>query len=196
MIGWLEGQIKKIKPMEMLLNVGGVGYFLSIPFSTFSEIKDQDACSLYVYTHVREDQIRLFGFKTEKEKKFFETLIKVNGVGPSMALSILSAVSFDVFVNCVKTGDAKSLTSIPGIGKTKAEKLIFELKRKIKSLDTTTDVDLDINNDGSDAIDALVSLGFDEKKVSSVVNDLIREGDHFTVEDIIKKSLKILSSFK
>lgn len=191
MIGWLKGRIESIKPTELILDVNGVGYLLTIPFTTYSQIKDLENTSLYVTTYVREDQLKLFGFHTVSEKKFFEILIRISGVGPSMAVSILSGMSVAELVSFVKEGNIQALTTIPGIGKTKAEKLIFELKRKLKSFENAENGNEKVlSNDADEAVEALITLGFDGKKISSMVNEIIKKEGSLPVEEIIKKVLK------
>ena len=192
MIAKITGKIDELKPTGIIIDVNGVGYCLSIPFSTYQKIKDESQCSLKVHTYVREDMLKLYGFYSEKELRFFEILIKISGIGPSMALSILSGISVDELTECVSLNDISRLVAIPGIGKTKAEKLIFELKRKLKSI-----INLNVNSDGNttvkDAVEALVTLGYDEKKAALCVSSILKESKDIKIEDLIKKSLLILS---
>ena len=191
MIGKLTGSIDSIKPSEVIIDVSGVGYCVSISFSTFNAIVGENKTSLFIHTHVREDQIRLFGFQTEDEKKMFETLIQISGIGPSIALSVLSGIDPTELYNAVQCGTVSTLTGIPGIGKSKAEKLIFELKRKLKKPLSASDIG--VSPIRSDAIEALVSLGFDEDRSSKCIEDIMKEDKEAPIEIVVKKALKALS---
>lgn len=192
MIAKIKGKIDEIKPTGIIIDVNGLGYYLSIPFSTYQKIKNDSHCELKVHTYVREDMLKLYGFYTEKEIQFFEILIKISGIGPSMALSILSGISVDELTDCVSSNDISRLVAIPGIGKTKAEKLIFELKRKLKSI-----INLNVNSKGNtivkDAVEALITLGYDEHKSTICINSILNSNSDIKIEDLIKKSLVILA---
>ncbi|HNX59281.1 MAG TPA: Holliday junction branch migration protein RuvA [Spirochaetota bacterium] len=192
MIGKLTGTIISAKPSEVIIDVNGVGYRVSIPLSTFSSIAGKKQVSLDIHTHVREDQIRLFGFHRLEDRELFETLIQISGIGPSIALSLLSGMSSEELIESVRSGKTAALERIPGIGKSKAEKLIFELARKLKTKPV-------INSDSprseyDDAIEALMSLGFDEKRSAAAVKTATGGNDGIPLEEVIKKSLEMLSS--
>lgn len=191
MIGRLRGTIIQSKPSELVIDVNGVGYIVSIPLTAFSANAGKENVDLYIYTHVREDQIRLFGFNTLSEKELFISLIHVSGIGPSIALSLLSGIDQETLLAAIRSGDTEPLTRVPGIGKAKAEKLIFECKRKFKggSFETGTP-----NTLARDAIEALLSLGYDEKNASTVVTALTRENPEYSLELIIKAALAKISS--
>ena len=193
MIAKLTGKIDELKPTELILDVNGVGYHLSIPISTYEKIQNQNEIQLYVHTLHKEDQFKLFGFFTEHEKKLFSILINISGVGPSIGLSILSGITIDGLIESVKNENMALLTKIPGIGKSKAEKLIFELKRKSKKLESFTKISEGKPSIRNDAVDALVSLGFDESKSHKAIEDSIKENPNYTLEQIIKESLRYLS---
>jgi holliday junction DNA helicase RuvA len=192
MIGRLRGRLLRIKPNEVTIDIHGIGFLVSVPFSTYSSIAHLEEADLFIHTHVREDQIRLFGFSSEQEKDLFEILIQISGIGPSIALSILSGIDPERLYDAVFSGNSASLVKIPGIGKSKAEKLIFELKRifdrhgiseRRSPLGTTT----------NDAIDALISLGFSESVASQTVDKAYRENPDASLESLVKKALGILS---
>jgi Holliday junction DNA helicase RuvA len=194
MIAKLNGRIDELKPTEVILDVNGVGYHLKIPFSTYEGILDQDEVSLHVYTYHKEDQLKLFGFLSEKEKSIFAILINISGVGPVMALSILSGININQLVDSVRRDDPSILIRIPGVGKNKAEKLIFELKRKMKRLeDFVIDTPQKSVSLYNDALEALISLGFDEKKSSQIIDSIINENTGISIEDIVKNALRRLS---
>lgn len=194
MIAKLKGKIDELKPTELILDVNGVGYKLSIPFSTYEKIQGVEEISLFVYTLHKEDQFRLFGFNSEQEKHIFSTLLNISGIGPSMALSILSGISIDMLIEAVSTENISLLVKVPGIGKTKAEKLVFELKRKLKNIENLSDKKAMAPSIKNDAVDALASLGFDEFKSMKIADEILRENPEISLEVLIKKSLQTLSS--
>jgi len=193
MIVKLKGNVDEIKPTEIIIDVNGVGYGLTIPLSTYEKIQTLKSVNLYVYTFHKEDQLKLYGFYTEDEKNLFTILINITGIGPSMAISILSGISIQGLVESVKTENPSLLVKIPGIGTNKSEKLIFELKRKIKKLEQFS---VEIKKEFSlrnDAVDALVSLGFMELKSAKIIDGIIKENPDSPIEFIVKESLKRLS---
>jgi Holliday junction DNA helicase RuvA len=193
MIAKLTGTIDTLKPTAVILDVNGVGYELSISLKTYEKINGQNQASLHVYTHVREDQIRLFGFMDETEKGLFLILTETQGIGPAMALSVLSGISPSLLAEAVHSGNTGLLTKIPGIGKAKAEKLIFELKRKIKRLEQVTGSGGHITTESYTAAEALISLGFSESDAVKAVSEVLKENPEISLEDIIKASLRRLS---
>ena len=137
MIGYLRGKILESSAERLLLDVGGVGYQLAIPLSTFSEIDRADGSAplgLYVHTHVRDGAIELFGFWTRRERRLFESLIGVSGIGPKLARVALSGMSPDDIVTAIAGGNAVRLATIPGIGKKTAERIVVELKDRMLEL--------------------------------------------------------------
>ena len=192
MIAKLTGKIDEIKPTSIILDVHGVGYGLTIPVSTFDRIQHLAETSLYVHTIHREDNFKLFGFATQKEKSLFRILLGVSGIGPSIAISLISSITAERITEAVKTENSGLLLKVPGIGKSKAEKLIFELKRKIELLEEISDQVEEVFSPSRDAVDALVALGFDELKAKKCVNNIVKEKIDLGVEEIIKESLKIL----
>lgn len=193
MIGKLKGEIEDLKPTEMILDVNGVGFELTIPFTTYEKIQNEKKVTLYIHTIHREDQFRLFGFYSKSEKDIFVSLIGVSGIGPAMAISILSGITPQKLVEAVKSQDIALLVRIPGIGKTKAEKLVFELKRKLPMLERITGPVSETPAITNDAVEALVALGFDEKKSIKCIDELIRSKGDISIEEIIKDALKLIS---
>jgi len=194
MISKIKGKIDELKPTEVVLDVQGVGYGLCIPLSTYEKIQSADEACLYVYTHHREDQLKLFGFFTEEERSLFLMLLNISGIGPAMAISILSGISIHLLVEAVQSENPGLLTKIPGIGKTKAEKLVFELKRKLKKLQSFTGEAVEPNTCKNDAVEALVTLGFDDAKSARAVDEIVKNNPAASVEAIIKDALKLLSA--
>jgi Holliday junction DNA helicase RuvA len=194
MISRIKGKIEELKPTDVIVDVQGVGYGLSIPLSTYEKIQSCTDALLYVYTYHREDQLRLFGFYTEDERSLFTMLLNISGIGPAMALSILSGISVGRLVEAVQTENPALLMKIPCIGKAKAEKLIFDLKRKLKKLESFTGETEKPRTHYHDAVEALVTLGYDEAKSSRVVEDIVKDDPSASIETIIKNSLKLLSA--
>jgi Holliday junction DNA helicase RuvA len=192
MIAKLTGKIDDIKPTEIILDVNGVGYRLSIPFSTYENIHGKTEISLHVFTYHREDQFRLFGFFTEDEKTLFSILLNISGIGPSMSLSILSGITIPDLILAVKNEESATLVRIPGIGKAKADKLIFELKRKMKKLEAFSVKMPQKSSFRNDAVEALISLGFDEAKSAAIVDKIIADNTDITIENLVKTALKTI----
>jgi holliday junction DNA helicase RuvA len=193
MISKLRGIIEDLKPTEVLIDVGGVGYQCSIPFSTFEKLQGEREASLFVHTYHREDQLRLFGFFTLLEKNLFMMLLGISGIGPAMSLSILSGISIDVLVRAIKSNDPGALLRVPGVGKAKAEKLIFELGRKAKKIEALTQEIPESASSRGEAVEALVSLGFDEARASRAVEAAMKESARDDTEHLLKTALKLLA---
>ncbi|MBN1533053.1 MAG: Holliday junction branch migration protein RuvA [Spirochaetes bacterium] len=193
MIAKLTGSVESLKPTELILDVHGVGYSLSIPIATFEFLRDKNDASLFVYTMHREESMRLFGFHRERDRDIFSMLLSISGIGPAMALSILSGLSIERIIQAVATEDSSMLIGIPGIGKSKADKLIFELKRKQKKLETLSGEQVSADLWYRDAIDALVSLGFEESRSAKIVSEIHKKSPHLKIEGIIKEALKQIS---
>jgi len=194
MIAKLTGLIEALNPSECIINVSGVGYHLYIPFTTYETLQNGTAVTLHVYTLHREEQFRLYGFESEAAREFFAILLNINGIGASMGLAILSGISIKDFIDSVENEKFERLVKIPGIGQSKAEKIIFETKRKIKKLTAISSGTQFGNSQRNDAIEALVALGFDEKISTSAVDSVQREFTDIPIEKTIKEALKILST--
>ncbi|MDH5516728.1 MAG: Holliday junction branch migration protein RuvA [Gammaproteobacteria bacterium] len=197
MIGRLSGQIVQKQPPELLIDVNGVGYEVSAPMSTFYALPELGE-NVILHTHmvVREDAQLLYGFSSESERTLFRLLIKINGVGPKLAITILSGIATDDFIRCIHDNDAAALVSLPGIGKKTAERLIVELKDKIGAeaetgADSISTAAMSSANSGSalsDAVSALISLGYKANDASRMVRSIDTEG--LNTEDIIRQSLQ------
>ena len=175
MIGHLRGQLADKRPNQVVVDVGGVGYQVSIPLSTFYALGElhQDV-SLLIHTHVREDSLALYGFLTSREKQFFELLLSASGVGPVLALKILSGMSVEELLPAIRAGDLARLTTIPGVGRKTAERMVVELRDKLAAMETpeieraapTGRTQLD-----ADVISALINLGYDRRVAEKAVED-------------------------
>jgi len=194
MIAKLTGSVEILNPAECIIDVSGVGYHLYIPFTTYETLQNAAVATLHTYTLHKEDQFKLYGFESAAAREFFAILLNVNGIGASMGLAILSGISIEEFINSVENDRFERLMKIPGIGKSKAEKIIFELKRKIKKLKAISSGTQFGNSQRNDAIDALIALGFDEKKSTSAVDSVQKEFADISIEKTIKEALRILSA--
>ncbi|MGC2704085.1 MAG: Holliday junction branch migration protein RuvA, partial [Candidatus Acidiferrales bacterium] len=192
MIGSLRGKLIEKRPNLVLLEVGGVGYQVVIPLSTYTSLGAlHSEATLLIHTHVREDQLALFGFLTAREKQCFELLISASGVGPSLALKILSGMGLDELVPAIRKGDLAQLVRIPGVGRKTAERIVLELRDKLAAVDVpeagkpTTRSQLE-----ADVASALVNLGYDERAVeSAMAKSRGTVGNDF--ESLLKASLQV-----
>ena len=183
----LTGIITHRQAPDLILNVNGVGYELSAPMSTFYQLNDDDKqVSLWVHTHVREDAFTLFAFFTQTERQLFRILIKVNGVGPKLALTILSGIEIQTFIAAVKANDSSLLTGIPGVGPKTAQRLILDVKDKIKDWQGS---DSTHNSGGllESAHDALVALGYKSKIAKQVLAKIPAKE---SCEELIRSALQ------
>lgn len=189
MIGFLRGLILYRQPPHLLIDVHGVGYEVEAPMSTFYDLPDTGV-EVLLYTHlvVREDAHILFGFGTETERRLFRALIRVNGVGPRLALTILSGVSVDSFVRCVRDSDTAALTRLPGIGKKTAERLVVEMRDRLeKTVGNTVSV-MGEMNPREEALSALVSLGYKPQEASHMLHAIQETG--ISSEEFIRRALQ------
>jgi len=202
MIGRLRGRIADRRPDRLLLDVGGVGYAVQIPLSTFYAMSatEEAEATLYVHTHVREDLLQLFGFATLEERSAFEMLIGISGVGPRLALAILSGIGVEELGRAVAEQDRPRLQRIPGVGKKTAERVLLELRDKMAGEarngrptrwpgadSATPGVDGEARRD---AVSALVNLGYTREQAARAVDDALeRLGEGPGLERLLKTSL-------
>ena len=139
MIGFLKGKIISSRPTQLLLDVNGVGYSVNISINTFEKVSQKKEAQLFIHTNVKEDSITLYGFYTEYEKEMFELLISISGIGPKLALSLLSGIEANELKEAIGIGDVTRIVAIPGIGRKTAERLILELKGKVGSISDTSE---------------------------------------------------------
>lgn len=201
MIGWIKGHILEKKAPELLLNVNGIGYEVQAPMSTFYTLPEQGEVELFTHFVVREDAQILFGFTTKAERKLFRAVIKVNGIGPKLGLTILSSIEPDRFVHCVHEQDVQALTKVPGIGKKTAERLLVEMKDKLD--DWYIDVDAvlpgfqDSKTNSSimnEAESALIALGYKATEAHKMAMLASKEEGADSAEALIRLALRSLSS--
>ena len=187
MIGRLSGRIAELGPGEVVVDVGGVGYELRVPVSAHAWLAGRAEATLHVHTHVREDQIALFGFPTRAERDTFRSLIAVSGVGPRTALALLSGLTPADLAAAIEGEQWRRLAAIPGIGRRTAERLIVELKGKLGwSVETTP------GSVRSDAVSALTNLGYPVRAAEEVVGDLLRTQGEISLTELLPRALQQL----
>lgn len=197
MIALLSGLIAHKSPDHIILDVQGVGYRVHIPFSTYYELPEEGgAASLHIHTSVREDAILLYGFRTRLEKSFFQLLIAVSGVGPKLARDILSNIQPGQLAQALAQNDLNKLSTIPGIGKKTAERLVLELKDKVSKLDLSSlpaveTRQIPADDVAEDVVSALINLGYKEPLVRKALAGLDADGNS-SVEGLLKQALKTL----
>lgn len=196
MIAFVEGIIEELNPAIVVLNLNGLGYEVRISVQTFSKLKGLDKCRLQTYLNIKEDAHTLFGFFDVAEKKSFLDLISISGVGPGTALTILSSLSFDELSTAILREDVKTIQSIKGIGLKTAQRIILELKDKIKkdasSLSLSQNIPLNSHSAmRNDALAALVALGIPKPSAEKTIDTILKTHDsNITTEQIIKIALK------
>ncbi|EKD76758.1 MAG: Holliday junction DNA helicase RuvA [uncultured bacterium] len=191
MITHLHGKLVEKKPPIAVVDVNGIGYEIHAPMSTFYELPTiGSAITLLTHCVVREDAHLLFGFHSESERKLFRTLIKVNGVGPKLALAILSGMEIDRFVQCVQTQNSAQLTNIPGIGKKTAERLVVEMRDALKKWEDVATLAIDINQIMQDAMSALTALGYKPHEAKVAVTK-VHQPNHNS-EQLIRLALQTM----
>jgi len=197
MIALLSGTLAYRSTDHVIIDVGGVGYRLFIPLSTFSALPETGKVRLFTHTHVREDALLLYGFLTLDEKDLFVTLIGISGIGPKLAVNILSHIPAKDLKNAIASGDIKRLSSLPGIGQKTAERLVLELKDKVGPVDNLPEANGNAAGSASsgalvnDVISALVNLGYKENQARKVLESM-ELAPNLTMEEILKGALKVL----
>ena len=195
MIAQVRGRLLRKEPQEAIVDVGGVGYRLAIPLSTFYRIGEPgDEVTLLTHTHVREDVLALFGFLTAAEQALFERLIAVSGVGPKLAVSILSGIEAPDLVAALRASDVARLTRIPGVGRKTAERLVLELKDRMQGLAATEPAPgSPAGSPKEDLVSALVHLGYSRPEAERGVDRALKDGGEGRFEELLRRTLRILS---
>lgn len=206
MIAHLSGTLLSKEPNSVIVDVGGVGYEVTIPISTFYDLADEGSpVKLRIYTHVREDVLQLYGFKTKRERDLFMQLISVSGIGPKLGITLLSGMSADEMIASIRTNNLARLTLIPGVGRKTAERLVMELRDKVASLasakleeelgvTTATGAPLATEDSmRSDVLYALLNLGYQRASAEKAVTSALDEGGDISVELILRRSLRKLA---
>jgi Holliday junction DNA helicase RuvA len=195
-IAQVRGRLLRKEPQEAVVDVAGVGYRVTIPLSTFYRIGEPGGeVTLLTHTHVREDTLALFGFLTATEQALFERLIAVSGVGPKLAVSILSGIEAPDLVLALRTSDVARLTRIPGVGKKTAERLVLELKDKMQGLAATEEAAPagPAATAKEDLVSALVHLGYSRPEAERGVDRALKDDATGRFEDLLRRTLRILS---
>lgn len=201
LIARITGKLIQKLPNVIIVDVNGVGYELLVPLSTFYVLGDVGSVvGLNVHTHVREDALQLFGFSTDQEKRLFLMLISVSGIGPRLAITILSGLGAEELIQAIRMGDLPRLVAIPGVGKKTAERLVLELKDKVTSLAITQvspQSTVGIAQSGAvmrdDVVSALVNLGYLKAVAEKAVGSAVRENADADFTTVLKLSLRLLS---
>lgn len=202
MIAFLSGKLLEKQANVAIVDVGGVGYEVSIPLSTFYELGDVGSdVELRIYTHVREDAIQLFGFKSQRERDLYLRLISVQGVGAKSGITMLSGMSADEIIMAIRTDNVARLTSIPGVGRKTAERLVIELRDKVAELaldgaaqrDKVTGSELTGDAVFDDALSALINLGYQRNAAEKALRTAAQEGIEMTVQKLLRRSLQLLA---
>ena len=206
MIAHLSGTLLSKQATSAIVDVAGVGYEVAIPLSTFYELGEAgEPVQLRIYTHVREDAIQLYGFKTIRERELFQQLISVNGVGPGLAIKLLSGMNADEMIASIRTNNLVRLVAIPGVGRKTAERLVVDLRDKVAAL-SSADLEQEFaaksaatgaatseDSMRNDAISALANLGYQKGAAEKAVTSAIDEGGELSVEVILRRSLRSLA---
>jgi holliday junction DNA helicase RuvA len=205
MIAHLSGTLLVKQTNTVIVDVGGIGYEVTIPLSTFYDLEDTGkSVQLRIYTHVREDALQLYGFRTARERELFQRLISVSGIGPKLGITMLSGMSADEIIASIRTNNLARLTSIPGVGKKTAERLVIELRDKIAALSspaleeefaTAAGAGVPASEDAmrDDALSALVNLGYQKAPAEKAITAAIQEGGDLSVEVLLRRSLRLLA---
>ena len=201
MIAFLSGKLLDKQANTVIIDVGGVGYEVSIPLSTFYELGDAGTdVQLRIYTHVREDAIQLFGFKTERERELYLKLISVQGIGARSGITLLSGMSADEIISAIRSNNLIKLTSIPGVGKKTAERLVIELRDKINDVPAgdgdgavVTTSEAAGESVFEDALSALVNLGYQKNAAEKALKQAMQDGTEASVQKLLRRGLQILA---
>jgi len=205
MIAHLSGTLLFKQATSVIVDVAGVGYEVTIPLSTFYDLEDTGSkVQLRIYTHVREDTLQLFGFKTSRERELFLKIISVSGIGPKLGITLLSGMSADELVGSIRTNNLARLTLIPGIGRKTAERLVVELREKVADLSTARleeefgeprEVRTAVTEDTvrADALSALLNLGYQRSSAEKAIDSALAEGGDITVESVLRRGLRKLA---
>jgi len=193
MITHLNGKLVEKNPSYLIIEAGGVGYFVNISLQTYSKLGNEENCKIFTYLSVKEDSHTLYGFAESQERELFKQLISVSGVGTNTARMMLSSMTSSELVSSIASSNITSITSIKGIGAKTAQRIVLDLKDKILKAGNNTDNNSAMINNTikNEALSALVVLGFDKKMAEKVINQITHAEPQITdVQELIKKSLK------
>jgi len=193
MIAHLRGRILEKNPSRVILEAGGVGYEVTISVPSFSGLPSEGAeVSLYIHTHVREDTLALYGFLRREEKQLFERLISVSGIGPKLAITVLSGIASDALVTALRGNDLTALTRIPGVGKKTAERMVLELRDKLDGLAAAPTPAPPMRME-EDVISALVNLGYQRGSAEQAVKRALdKAGNGASFEQVFRQTMSLM----
>ncbi|MCZ6778992.1 MAG: Holliday junction branch migration protein RuvA [Acidobacteria bacterium] len=196
MIAYLEGKLTRRRPDDLIISVGGVGYRVVVPLSTYSALPaDGEIASLFIHTHVREDILALYGFATEMERDVFEALITVSGIGPRLATNILSGVDAPDLLQVIAERDLQRLQSIPGVGRKTAERIAVELAERARRLSAGVARDPEAGRLDADLVSALVNLGFSSSQAERAGRDARQAlASGASLAEMVREALRRVSS--
>jgi len=195
MLDYIKGEIVELNPASVVLEVGGLGYAVHISLNTYSALSEKKTAKLYVYEVIREDAHLLFGFTEQRERGLFLHLISVSGVGANTARMILSSLSVPELEAVISSGNSNALKTVKGIGAKTAERIIIDLKDKIKlsgDFNSSEKIAIPVNQTANEAVSALMMLGFNQAASQKVVSKIVKDKPLSTVEEMIKMALKML----
>lgn len=188
MIGYLKGKVLFSEGSSIVVDTGNVGYRVSLSANSLDKIAGKEEVELFIYTNVREDAIQLFGFAERKEMQMFELLITINGIGPKLALGILSGIQASDLQSTIAGGNSERLTTISGVGRKTAERIILELRGKVDKIDS--EVAVSQGGVRGEAMKALISLGYSAKIAERSVREAMEAAPDLSLEDLIKSAIK------
>ncbi len=190
MIALLRGRLFEKRPNQVIVDVNGVGYSVSIPVSCFSQLPNRGSeVQFHIYTHVREDALSLYGFLTEKEKALFEKLISVSGIGPRLAITLLSGLSADELTAAIRRGDVQRLVRVPGVGRKTGERLVLELREKMPEVEVQGAAPAELEDE---VISALLNLGCARPAAQAAVEKARSNGAAREFESLFRAALQIV----
>lgn len=205
MIAHLNGRLLSKEPNSVIVDVSGVGYEVNIPLSTFYELENEGSnVQLRIYTHVKEDALQLYGFRTERERTLFVNFISVSGIGPKIGIALLSGMTADELIASIKNNNLARLTLIPGVGRKTAERLIVDLREKMTALaasqapdeaGTATEAPIRSSEDDvrSQALSGLLNLGYQKSAAEKAIDSVLSEDGEVTVESVLRRGLRKLA---
>jgi Holliday junction DNA helicase RuvA len=201
MIAHLTGILFSKSPQSVIVDAAGVGYQIFIPLSTFYQLPDEmEKVSLHVYTHVREDMFQLFGFQTEIEKKVFSLLISVSGIGPRLALNILSGIGLEDLLSAIVRADSERIAAVPGVGRKTSQRITLELKEKVSDLSEWIEIrpkeriEMKSKEEFDDALSALINLGYPSRSAKKAIEDVLHRDNEMDLETLLKEALRSLAA--
>ncbi|MFB0521681.1 MAG: Holliday junction branch migration protein RuvA [Desulfatiglandales bacterium] len=201
MIAHITGILFSKSPQSVIIDTAGVGYQIFIPLSTFYQLPDEmEKVSLHVYTHVREDMLQLFGFQTEIEKKLFLLLISVSGIGPKVALNILSGMELEDLLSAIVRADSERIATVPGVGRKTSQRITLELNEKVSDLSEGMGVrprekaEIRHKENFDDALSALINLGYPSRSAKKAIEYALRRETEINLETLLKEALRNLAT--